>query len=110
MRRCSVDALVNSVNATWNNTSLDRCITNVFTRLEKVICLINEGDGGNDLVETKRGTKYSDMKFNFDMNLRKIMKDNANETTRLTVTDSLNVSADDNVADDEDMINFQVNM
>ena len=105
-----MDALVNSVNATWNNTFYDRCITNVFARLEKVICLINEGDGGNDLVETKRGTKYSDMKFNFDMNLRKIMKDNTNETMRLTVTDNLNVNTDDNIADDEDVINFQVNI
>ena len=49
-------------------------INNVFIRLQKVLCLINEGDGGNDLVETKRGVKNKDLKFDFESNLRKIMR------------------------------------
>ena len=36
--------------------------------------MINEGDGANDLVETKRGVKNKNLKFDFDANLRKIMK------------------------------------
>ena len=39
-----------------------------------MICLINEGEGANDLVETKRGPKNNSMKFDFAQNLRKIMK------------------------------------
>ena len=74
MKRCSIDALVNTVNRTWNDDSLDRSINNVFIRLQKVLCLINEGDGGNNLVETKRGVKNKDLKFDFESNLRKIMK------------------------------------
>ena len=74
MKRCSVDALVNTVNKTWLDDSLNTCIKNVFLRLEKVLCLISEGDGANDLVETKRGVKNKNLKFDFDANLRKIMK------------------------------------
>ena len=86
MRRYHVDSLVNSVKETWNNHSLDRVISNVFKRLEKVICLINEGDGGNDLVESKRGIKHEDMKFDFDSNLRKIMNDDDEANTAITLT------------------------
>ena len=34
---------------------LDRSIQNVFNRLKKVLVLIIEGKGSNELVETKRG-------------------------------------------------------
>ena len=34
---------------------LDRSIQNVFNRLKKVLVLIIEGNGSNELVETKRG-------------------------------------------------------
>jgi len=110
MRRCSIDALINSVNETWSNSSLTWCISNVFVSLKKVICLINEGDGGNDLVETKRGIKYSDMKFDFDLNLRKIMNGNINEPIRLTVTDQFNVISEENICDDADVIGFEANI
>ena len=39
-----------------------------------MICLINERDGANDLVETKRGVKNKNIKFDFAANLRKIMQ------------------------------------
>ena len=47
-------------------------ITNVFAKLHNIICLINEGDGGNDLVEEKRGPTNADMKFDFEANSVKI--------------------------------------
>ena len=31
---------------------------NVFTRIHKVLCLVVEGGGSNELVETKCGKKY----------------------------------------------------
>ena len=31
---------------------------NVFMRIHKVLCLVVEGGGSNELVETKRGKKY----------------------------------------------------
>ena len=74
MKRCSVDALVNTVNRTWLDDSLNSTIAKVFLRLKKVLCLISEGDGANDLVETKRGVKNNNLKFDFEENLRKIMK------------------------------------
>mgnify|MGYP006063385801 CR=1 FL=1 len=42
MKRCEVQALVNSVNNTWNNGHLDTVIANVFNRLKKVLVLIIE--------------------------------------------------------------------
>ena len=43
---------------TWANEELNEQIQNVFKRLQKVLVLILEADGGNDLVETKRGKKF----------------------------------------------------
>lgn len=40
--------------------------------------MINGGDNGNNLVETKRGIKNTDMKFEFDINLQQIMQSNNN--------------------------------
>ena len=65
MKRCNVAVLVRSVYKTWNNGGLDNLISSVFKRLEWVVCLINEGEGSNNLVETKWGVKYVDIKFYF---------------------------------------------
>ena len=43
---------------TWANNELNEQIQNVFKRLQKVLVLILEADGGNDLVETKKGKKF----------------------------------------------------
>ena len=47
---------------------MDAVITKVFMKLEKIICLINEGDEGNDLVEMKREKTNATMKFDFKVN------------------------------------------
>ena len=36
-------------------------LTKVYKRLSKVLVLIMEGNGGNDLVETKRGKKFTNL-------------------------------------------------
>ena len=46
------------MNDTWENGNLDGSIVNVFTRIHKVLCLVVEGGGSNELVETKCGKKY----------------------------------------------------
>ena len=52
----------------WLEGSLDVEVSNVFRRLEKVLLLLNDGCGENDLVETKR--KVTDIfKFDFIKNL-----------------------------------------
>ena len=71
MKRCQTDTLVRSVIDTWVNGCLDDVISKVFKRLKKVLCLINEGEGGNDLVETQRGPKI-DLKFDYGKNLEMI--------------------------------------
>ena len=79
MKRYTVDALVNTVMAAWTEGDLDDSITKVFDRIKRVLVLINEGNGANDLVETKRGVAHDDIKFDFKLNSTNIAK--ANERT-----------------------------
>ena len=65
--------------AAWTDGDLDDVITKFFDRIKRVLVLINEGKGGNDLVETKRGVEHVDIKFNYTLNLKNIAK--ANEHT-----------------------------
>ena len=48
---------------TWDDGYLDQNIENVFKRLHKVLVLIVEGNGSNDLVESKRGVKNKNIKL-----------------------------------------------
>ena len=50
-----------SVFEVWNSDKLDNMINNVFTRLTKVLVLIIDGEGKNDLVEDKRGKKFKNL-------------------------------------------------
>ena len=58
MRRCAVDTPVRSVYESWEKGELNEVITKVFNRLKIVPVLIIEDDGGNELVERKRGEKF----------------------------------------------------
>ena len=61
MRCCAVEALVRSVYETWEKGELNEVITKVFNHLKKVLVLIIECDGGNELVETKRGKCFCNL-------------------------------------------------
>ena len=65
-KRCELEALVRTVMDTWKNDDLNEQISRVFIRLQKVLVLILQANGGNDLVETKRGKKFQTL----DMILR----------------------------------------
>ena len=60
-KRCEKEALAQSVFEVWNSDKLDNMINNVFTRLTKVLVLIIDGEGKNDLVEDKRGKKFKNL-------------------------------------------------
>ena len=55
MKIYNAETLVRTLVDTWYNGSLNCTILNIFTQLEKVVCLIHKEKGGKDLVETKRG-------------------------------------------------------
>ena len=61
MKRTNVHALVTSVKTTWSEGHLDELITKVFGRLRNVLVLIVEGQGSNDLVETKQGKRFRNL-------------------------------------------------
>ena len=66
-KRCEVQALSNTVMETWNQGHLDCMIEKVCNRIQKVLVLIVEGKGKNDLVETKRGKKIADLDLPIDL-------------------------------------------
>ena len=66
-KRCEVQALSNTVMETWNQGHLDGMIEKVCKRIQKVLVLIVEGKGKNDLVETKRGKKFADLDLPIDL-------------------------------------------
>ena len=68
MRRCNAESLCGTVMETWNGDALTGTIGKVFERLNNVLCLINDGNGSNDLVETKRGVRNRHMKMNWNKN------------------------------------------
>ena len=74
MKRCHVESLLSTVMITWGECILNWLIKNVFKRNEKVLCLINEAEGGNDLVESKSGEKNCDLKFDLVLNTANISK------------------------------------
>jgi hypothetical protein len=57
-KRCDTTSLTNSIYRTWGNHTLDEGISKANKRLEKVLHLIKEGEGSNELVKSKRGKKY----------------------------------------------------
>ena len=83
LKRCSADALVNSVMKTWNEGHLDHSITKVFNRLKPVLCNILEAKGGNDLVEMKRGKKHAKIKLE-DVIVQMQKENENNDDTTLT--------------------------
>ena len=66
-KRCEVNALASSVTNAWTNGTLDKMITSVFKRLRRVLVLIIEAKGKNDLVETKRGKKFAALDLPIDL-------------------------------------------
>jgi hypothetical protein len=58
-RRGDVYALNKGVYEAWNTTNLEGAFSNVWKRLGRVLHLIEEDNGGNDLVEGKRGKKWA---------------------------------------------------
>ena len=72
MKRTNVAALVRTVYDVWNEVDMDEIIGKVFKRIGKVLALINEGEGGNDLVESKRGIKHEGLNFDYDLNAKNL--------------------------------------
>ena len=68
MNQCNAISLVCTVKDTRQNRTLDCIIFNIFSRLKKVVFLINEEKGGNDIAET-RCDPNEDVKFDFGKNI-----------------------------------------
>jgi hypothetical protein len=59
-RRCHHDALAKSVEDAWNGYMSQEAFHNGHKRLRFVLACIVEDDGGNRLVEPKRGKLFRD--------------------------------------------------
>ena len=63
LKRCTVDALVHSVETIWRSSDLNNVMTKVFKKLGVVFCNILKANGRNNLVEDNRSTKKSKVKL-----------------------------------------------
>ena len=81
MKRCTVDALVHSVETIWRSSDLNNVMTNVFKKLRVVFCNILKANGGNDLVEDNRGVKKRNVKL--EHVLKDIERDNMTNDQRI---------------------------
>ena len=97
MKRTDVSALVDSVEKAWDGGCVDEAIGKVWGRLKNVLALVKEGNGGNDLVETKRGKRYRGLDLTPDFLA-------GNETATPAVTTTASTNADDNEATDAAVI------
>ena len=66
---CEVQVLAQSVEETWANGHLDKVIEKVFDRLKRVLVLIAEAKGKNNLMETKQGKKFQDLDLTIDLEM-----------------------------------------
>ena len=60
-QRCDVDTLASTVRNVWTSAKLLHMLTKVFQRLHKVLVLVAQAKGKNDLVESKRGAKFKNL-------------------------------------------------
>ena len=67
-RRCHPDALAASVKDAWSNYLSPMAFKNVFNRLRVVLSCIVQDQGGNSLVEAKRGKLFRDATLVVDLN------------------------------------------
>jgi len=58
-RRGDIHALHKGVTKVWQSADLSKAFGSVWQRLGRVVHLIKEDNGGNELVEAKRGRKWS---------------------------------------------------
>ena len=68
IRYYNAESTYRTVMETWSGDALTATIGKVFERLNNVLCLINDGNGSNDLVETKRGVQNRNMKMDWNNN------------------------------------------
>ena len=59
-RRCHPDALAKSITDAWEHNLSIKAFDNVFGRLRVVLSCIVQDNGGNRLVESKRGKLFRD--------------------------------------------------
>ena len=98
MKRIDVPALVSSVLTAWNDGTLDDVIGRVWSRLRSLLVLIKEANGGNDLVERKRGKKFR----NLDLPTEDLINTNNATETAVASNDDAWMNTIDLDPDDED--------
>jgi hypothetical protein len=59
-RKCHHDALAKSVEEAWDGYLSQKAFSNVYSRLRVVLVCIVDDNGGNRLVESKRGKLFRD--------------------------------------------------
>ena len=96
-RRCQVDALCRSIEDAWENHLLEDAFANVFSRLRVVLSLIVEDNGGNELVEKKRGKLFCDASL-------PLLPQSEGDETEEDKEDNLLMDLEEQLSDDEELL------
>ena len=90
-RRCHPDALAKSITDAWEHHLSLKAFENVFARLRVVLRCIVDDDGGNQLVESKRGKLFRDATIpnDFDTDLTATMAEQPFEIVDISDDDSV---------------------
>jgi hypothetical protein len=86
MRRCHHDALATSVFDAWNGYLSPKAFTNVHRRLRVVLSCIVDDEGGNSLVEMKRGKLFRDATI-IDLTTEDEVEGDENESDPISLID-----------------------
>ena len=98
MRRCHHDALAASVQQAWSSYLSSEAFHNVWRRLRVVLVCILENEGGNQLVESKRGKLFRDATI---IDLTTEDEDNQTENAGILSIDDIELEEDDEISSTE---------
>ena len=73
---------------------MDRVITS-FYRVKCVLTLIIDGEGANDYVESKRGVKHENLRFDYNLNTEYLLRNNGSTEFMFEDEDDENLPFDE---------------
>lgn len=95
-RRCDNDTLAKSVEVVWDTIDQSQAFQNVWMRLRNVLVLIKKDNGGNRLVESKRGKQFRNLDMPLDKDEEVVALEDSND-------DLESLMAPLDMEDDEDL-------
>lgn len=102
MPKCEVNSFDRSVYEIWKKRELNELMTKVFNRLKIFFIFIVEGNGENELVESKRGKRF----HNLDLSVEQLSNINVEKDAH--DVDDIDEHIDQFFDEDDDELNNEI--